>query len=333
MIELERRYRRLLRLLPGFYRQAWEDDMVAAFLAGALPADPEDAEFVAEYGRPDFAEVASIVGLAVRLRLGGAGAPPRSLAWGEAVRRVALAGMLTHAVNALAGLGALLWLADGALDQNAMMWSLAGLGWVAAYLALVLGYRRQARGLAGASLVVFVTTTGIDLAATGGAHLVSHTAGLLVAAVPVIALAAFHQQAPPVQPRPWLIALPVGTVLVTFVLLLTQYPGSGILVDWPALACAAVFGAALAYQLAPTWGSPSWPTALVLLALTALVLRAATLLDDLQYTAVPERDPLITAAVLEIVAVLIVAVPLAVRAARTLRDLPAAAPSATPPDA
>jgi hypothetical protein len=29
---LERRYRRVLRLLPGWYRQQWEEDMVAAFL-------------------------------------------------------------------------------------------------------------------------------------------------------------------------------------------------------------------------------------------------------------------------------------------------------------
>jgi hypothetical protein len=27
---LERRYRRVLRLLPGWYRQQWEDDMVVA---------------------------------------------------------------------------------------------------------------------------------------------------------------------------------------------------------------------------------------------------------------------------------------------------------------
>lgn len=30
--DLERRYRRVLRLLPGYYRDRWEEDMVAAFL-------------------------------------------------------------------------------------------------------------------------------------------------------------------------------------------------------------------------------------------------------------------------------------------------------------
>jgi hypothetical protein len=33
--ELERRYRRLLRLLPAGYRQAWEEDVVSAFLHSA----------------------------------------------------------------------------------------------------------------------------------------------------------------------------------------------------------------------------------------------------------------------------------------------------------
>lgn len=321
-MELEWRYRRLLRVLPGFYRRAWEEDMVATFLAGALPDDPEDAEYTAEYGRPDWSEVASIVALAVRLRVGGAS--PRSLAWGEAVRRVALAGLLANAVNALAGLGALLWLparfnGHGVPDQDVVVWSLIGLGWVAAYLTLVFGRWHQARQFAGLSLVVVAISAGVDLAATGGAYPLSRGVGLLVVAVPVLALVAFHEQAPPVRPRPWLVALPVGTVLVTVVLLVTQYPG-GILVDWPGLACAAVFAAALAYQVAPTlgWGSPSWPAALALLAAATLVLRVVTLLDYLQHTASPERDPLIAAAFVEGVAVVVVAVPLAVRAIRTL---------------
>ena len=37
---LERRYRRVLRLLPGWYRERWEDDMAAAFLDSWLTGDP-----------------------------------------------------------------------------------------------------------------------------------------------------------------------------------------------------------------------------------------------------------------------------------------------------
>lgn len=99
--DLERRYRRVLRILPGYYRQQWEEDMVTAFLESSLTRDPEEDEFVTEYGRLSWAEVASVVGLAARLYLGGAGAPRRYFAWGQAVRRAVLAVILGHAVLAL----------------------------------------------------------------------------------------------------------------------------------------------------------------------------------------------------------------------------------------
>src|SRR5690348_9427967 len=71
---LERRYRLLLRALPAWYRAAWEQDMVATFLAGveAAVAGDELADLVGEFGWPDRAEVVSVVALALRLRLGGA---------------------------------------------------------------------------------------------------------------------------------------------------------------------------------------------------------------------------------------------------------------------
>ena len=62
--DLERRYRRVLRLLPGYYRQQWEEDMVAAFLDSSLTGDPEEDEFITEYGRPSWPELASVAGLA-----------------------------------------------------------------------------------------------------------------------------------------------------------------------------------------------------------------------------------------------------------------------------
>ncbi|MGK5741455.1 hypothetical protein [Micromonospora sp. URMC 103] len=71
MSRLEERYRFILRLLPAAYRQEWEDDMVAAFLRSMDTGDPETTAYAADYGRPSLSEVASIVSLAVRLRLGG----------------------------------------------------------------------------------------------------------------------------------------------------------------------------------------------------------------------------------------------------------------------
>ena len=58
--DLEGRYRRALRLLPGYYRQQWEKDMVAAFLDSSLTGDPEEDEFITEYGRPSWPELASV---------------------------------------------------------------------------------------------------------------------------------------------------------------------------------------------------------------------------------------------------------------------------------
>ena len=77
MTRLEERYRRVLRLLPVSYRVIWEDDMVATFLASTHTDDRDEADYLADFGRPSWAEVASIAALAIRLRIGSAGAPPR----------------------------------------------------------------------------------------------------------------------------------------------------------------------------------------------------------------------------------------------------------------
>jgi hypothetical protein len=74
---LEQRYRRVLRLLPGYYRDKWEQDMVAAFLDSWLTGDPEADEYRTKAARPSWAEIASVTSLAVRLYLGGAGTPRR----------------------------------------------------------------------------------------------------------------------------------------------------------------------------------------------------------------------------------------------------------------
>ena len=77
---LEQRYRRVLRLLPGYYRDNWEQDMVAALLESSPADDPEEDEYIIEFGEPRWPEVAGLAGLAARLYLGGAGAPRRYLA-------------------------------------------------------------------------------------------------------------------------------------------------------------------------------------------------------------------------------------------------------------
>jgi hypothetical protein len=103
-LRLEQRYRRVLRLLPDFYRQQWEEDMVAAFLDSWLTGDPYTDECVLEFCKPGWQEVASVVLLAARLYLGGAGVPRRYLACGQAVRGAVLALLMVHAVRGLDGL-------------------------------------------------------------------------------------------------------------------------------------------------------------------------------------------------------------------------------------
>jgi hypothetical protein len=63
---LERRYRRVLRLLPGWYRRQWEQDMVAAFLDSWLTGDADADEYISKAAGPGWAETASVAGLAVR---------------------------------------------------------------------------------------------------------------------------------------------------------------------------------------------------------------------------------------------------------------------------
>src|SRR5439155_23788308 len=90
MTRLERRYRRLLRLLPGWYRADREDEMVATFLAD------RDDDLGLEYGWPGWREAWAVAVLAVRIRQ-RADAPPRSAMIGDALRLVALGGLLAGA--------------------------------------------------------------------------------------------------------------------------------------------------------------------------------------------------------------------------------------------
>ena len=80
-LDLEQRYRRVLRLLPGYYRDKWEEDMVTAFLDSWMTGDPDEDPVTKEFDRPARQEVASVIALAVRLYLGGASTPRRYFAW------------------------------------------------------------------------------------------------------------------------------------------------------------------------------------------------------------------------------------------------------------
>jgi len=293
---LERRYRRVLRLLPGWYRAQWEEDMVAAFLDSWLTSDPAADEYITKAAGPSSAEVASVVGLAVRLYLGGAGSQ-RRYAWGHALRRAVLAMMLVHAVLAVDVLAFLVWSRrlvgwlpappGSLLVAPSGVWDtafyLVSVTWIAVFVALAVGHYRTARILAALAIIPNLAAllqaqlTGIMPAPFG-----SWAFWFLFDLVPIVAMTAFHRDAPPLAPGRWLLALPAGYVLVYGPLLALGATGNFAWVpDFPGLCCILLSLACLAH--APrAWsrqvaGTGLWSLALVLLAAVAAANRLVTL--------------------------------------------------------
>jgi hypothetical protein len=164
---LERRYRRVLRLLPGWYRDKWEQDMVAAFLDSWLTGDPEADAYITKAAGPSWAEVASVAGLAGRLYLGGAGTP-RRFASGQAIRRAVLAVTLVNAARGLDGLVVTAWsrrllgwlpappagIVPGSPGPwPPALWYVVDYAWVVVFVLLVLRYYRIARVIAALAIV------------------------------------------------------------------------------------------------------------------------------------------------------------------------------------
>jgi hypothetical protein len=298
--DLERRYRRVLRLLPRWYREQWEQDMVAAFLDSWRTGDPEADEYISKAAGPGWAETASVVGLAIRLHLGGPGTPRRH-AWGQAIRRAVLAVLLVHAVLDVNVLVFLVWshrLADwlpappgslviapsGAWD---MAYYLMGVAWIVTFVTLALGHYRTARALAALAIVpnlvalLHAQFTGIMPAPFG-----SWPFWILFSLAPALAMTTFHRDAPPAAPRPWLLALPAGYLLVYGPVLALQATGNyAWLPDFSGLCCILVSLACLAHaprawsRQAPRTGP--WSLTLALLAAVAGAYRIVTLTNYL----------------------------------------------------
>jgi len=207
---LEESYRWWLRLLPAWYRLDREEEMVATFMEAA--GSGEDAEVA----RPSWTEIRGVLALAVRTRLGGAGAVPRARAWGEGVRVFALAAVLMQAVFATIAVWDALHghiLAAGPPAPADPYPQLASAVWIVLYLTVVLGQWRPARWLAlAAAYAVYALSAGpAPVADTPDAVAVAVGLGVLPA---VAVMAAFHQDAAPV-PRAWpLVALHAGAILI-----------------------------------------------------------------------------------------------------------------------
>ena len=300
--DLEQRYRRVLRLLPAYYRQQWEEDMVAAFLDSWLTGDQETDDYITKVARPGWAEVGSVAGLAARLYLGGAGAPRRYFAWGQAVRRAVLTVMLVHAAAALEAFVLLVWThrlfgwlpaapANIPLAPSGGIWPTTGYAvdcaWLLVFGMLVLGYYRTAR-------VIAVLAIGVALVAllqrqfTGNLELALGTWAFwaLLDLAPVLAMTAFRRDAPPVARRPWLVALPACYLLLYVPVLEIQATGNwGWLPDYSGVCCILVSVACLAH-VPRAWSGRSgdsgvWSLTLTLLAALTGVYRIVSLGDYL----------------------------------------------------
>jgi hypothetical protein len=325
-LDLEDRYRRVLRLLPGYYRDQWEQDMVAAYLDSRVTGDEDEDEYVCEFGKPSWPEVASVAGLAARLYLGGAGAPRRYFAWGQAVRRAVLAVTLVHAVQGLTDLTLLAWHRHQAGWLPVLPAALAAPGpggawpallqdidyaWIVIFMTLALGHYRAARAIAALAVatdlvaMLEIQSAGVMLRPLGWWSI-----WFLLGLAPVLAMAAFHRDAPPVAHRPWLLALPGYYLTVAVPVMVLEATGNQAwLPDSAGLGCVVVSLACLAH--APralsrrAAGSGVWSLALMLLAAAAGAWRTVTLgsyLHDPHQIRVSLAELLILAAAAALVA-------------------------------
>jgi hypothetical protein len=250
-----------------------------------------------------------VVGLAARLYLGGAGAPRRYFIWGQAVRNAVLAVTLARATQALGSFAVLAWqhrlfglfappgqlLAGSGEGIWVTTWYAVGYAWIVAYIALALGYYSTAR-------VIAVLAIAPDLV-----YLLRYPGWwiwwILFDLVPVLAMAAFHADAPPVNRRSWLLALPISFVLVAVPVIALQGSGDASWLDRPGLYCILVTIACLAHALSGrsrrSTGSGEWSLALILLAAAAGSYQIVGLVDDphLLTAGLPELLVLAAAAV------------------------------------
>ncbi|MGW6501423.1 hypothetical protein [Nonomuraea angiospora] len=288
MTLLEQRYRSVLRLLPASYRAEREEEMVDAFMEMYGDAPDETNP------RPPWNEIASVLALSVRIRLGAAGSAPRFLAWGETVRLLALIGLAFQAAVALSGVGDLLrgvsadsefhfFGAPGSPKRLLeIVVTIIGACTAVAFTAIMRGRPREAKiaALLGVLppvhfLIKHVVAGEPILPLEDVAHLAS-------AGVPVIALfAGFHADVPPVRRPWWLALLPVGGALALqgWVQVLpwdrVDSPWMYLWMD-PAGAGIAVFAVIGVFVLARRRSS-SWPLALSIYGLLLLLPRLSLL--------------------------------------------------------
>ncbi|TYB61369.1 hypothetical protein FXF51_28335 [Nonomuraea sp. PA05] len=284
---LERRYRSALRLLPASYRAGREEEMVAAFMEASGDAPDEDDP------RPRWGEIASILSLSARVRLGAAGATPGQVARGEAVRLFALLGMGTTAAFSMADLvrAALLGSEPALIGAPESAARLAFIGTLAAagcsivaFVTIMRGHVRTAKVAALISLVPSLTSFALSLALNGSAAITPlHDLGNLVflLAPPLALLIGFHSDVTPHR-HSWpltLSPLAAGAALMglTMLLIAADAPEPMGYYLWLDHGAAIPAWAAASAVVLARGGSPAWSLALSAAGLVLLAIRLPTL--------------------------------------------------------
>jgi hypothetical protein len=167
----------------------------------------------------------------------------------------------------------------------ATVYSLVSGAWILIFVMLALGHYRTARILAALAIVPgLVALLQGQLTGAMPAPFGPWVFWILIDLGVVLAMTAFHRDAPPTATRPWLLALPAGLVLVYGPVLALQETGNfAWLPDFSGLCCILVSLACLAH--APrAWSRQAadtglWSLTLVLLAAVAAVYRIVSLAD------------------------------------------------------
>ena len=168
------------------------------------------------------------------------------------------------------------------------VWDLVAYAWIVSFVALVIGRYRTAQVIAALAIVPDLVwlLQGQLTGALPPMPWGPWAFWVLINFAPVLAMTAFHRNAPPTARGPWLAALPAGYVLVAVPLMTLQVTGnSAWLPDFSGLCCVLVALACLAH--APkAWsrqaaGSGVWSLALMMLAAEAGAYRIASLTNYL----------------------------------------------------
>jgi hypothetical protein len=211
-----------------------------------------------------------------------------------------------------------------------MVWYLVAYAWIVSFAALVLGQYRTAQAIAALAIVPdLVSLLQGEFSGALRAPVGPWAFWVLLNLAPVLAMTAFHRDAPPAASRSWLLALPAAYLLVYVPLLVLVSTGnSAWLPDFSGLYCALIALACLAR--APwAWsrrgaGSGGWSLALMLLAGDAGAYRIFSIADYL-------HDPhLIKVSLAELLILAVAAALVAPDAVRAQAATPALSPHPYP---